>query len=267
MQHLLRSELFRSRKRAQTWILFAIVLGIDLLFYGGFIIAHFARPDSQNIIDTLKLENIYDNGIAVVSLIGSIVAVVFGSSLIGSEFGWNTLRPVLARARTRSTLLTAKWLTVAIFTVALAAVAVLLTMVSAAVGSTLAGEGAGVAAGTLIDFVAVTLRLALGILPYAALAMCIALVMRSNAAGIAIGIALAFAEPILFALFGSLTDVFKTIEKGGISWNTNRILTYAGDNDITLSNVWTSIGVIAIWVALFAAVSYWIFNRRDVTSG
>lgn len=267
MHHLLKSELFRIRKRAQTWIMIALVLGFVLLFYGGFIIAHLARPESQNIIDTLKLENIYDNGLAIVALIGSIVAVVFGSSLIGSEFSWNTLRPLLARARTRASLLTAKWLTVAIFIVVLSALGVLLTMVSATVGSVIAGEGSDLAAGSLIDFVAATSRVWVGLVPYAALALCLALVMRSNAAGIAIGIALSFAEPILFAILGQLTDVFRTIEKGGISWNSNRVLTYAGDNNTSMSDAWVSAGVVALWVALFAAFSYWIFNRRDVTSG
>lgn len=267
MQHLLRSEIFRSRKRAQTWIMVAIVLGLDLLLYVGLTIAHFARPDSQDVLDSLKLSNIYDSGMVVISLIGSIVAIVFASSLIGSEYGWNTLRPVLARARTRSSLLSAKWLTVGIFTLVVSALGVLVTMTAATVGSLLAGEGSDVTAGTLVDLIAVTARFTAGLLPYAALAMFLALLMRSNAAGIAIGIAFAFIESVLFLLLRQLSDVFETIEKGGISWNTNRLMTLGGDNNITASDAWASTGAVAIWVGLFVVLSFWFFNRRDVTSG
>lgn len=267
MQHLLRSELFRSRKRAQTWILFTIALGFVLLFYTGFVIAHFVRPESQNVIDTLKLQNIYDNGLGLFSLIASIIVVVFGSSLIGSEFGWNTLRPVLARSQSRASLLTAKWLTALIFTAIVSALGVLFAMISATIGSILAGEGSDVAASTLVDFVSASLRFTAGLFPYAALALFLALLMRSNAAGIAIGIAISFVEPLVFGLLSAITDIFDTIQKGGLSWNTNRVLTFGGDNDITASDAWVSFGASAIWVALFVGLSFWIFNRRDVTSG
>ncbi|MCC6790503.1 MAG: ABC transporter permease [Thermomicrobiales bacterium] len=267
MQQLLRSEIFRSRKRAQTWIMIALVLGLVILLYGGLTIAHIVRPSSDSIIDSLRLSNIYDNGLAIVSIVGSIVAIVYGSSLIGSEFSWNTLRPLLARARSRASLLSAKWLTVGIYTLVVSALGVLASMVSAVVGSLIAGEETGVSAGTVVDYVAVSLRVTGGLLPYAVMAMFIALLMRSNAAGIAIGIALSFVEPILFAILGQLSDIFDTIQKGGISWNTNRLMIYGGDNDITLSNVWASTGAVAVWIALFMALSYWIFGRRDVTSG
>ena len=97
--------------------------------------------------------------------------------------------------------------------------------------------------------------------------MFVALLMRSNAAGIAIGIAYGFVEPVVFLLLSQVSGVFDTIKKGAIYWNTDRLFTLGGDNDVTTRDAWISAGVLALWVALFVAISYRVFNRRDVTSG
>lgn len=267
MFSLFRSELFRVQKRFQTWVLTSLVIVAVILFYGGFTIAHLVRPDSTNIIETLQVSKIYENGLGIAALMATIMAVIFSSSLIGSEYGWNTLRAVLARARSRTSLLSAKWLTVALFVVLLSAASVIVTFLASATGSVIANQPSGLHASTLIDVLAVTVRFAMALAPTAALAMFVALAFRSNAAGIAIGIALSFIEPLIFALLKAISSVFDTIEKGGLSWNANRLTTFGGDNDITASNAWASAGVLALWVLLFVALSYRIFTRRDVTSG
>lgn len=267
MEGLLRSEVFRARKRAQTWTLVAIVVAIEVLFYGGMTIAHFVRRDNEDFLDSLRMATIEDNGLSLIALIGSILVAVFASSLIGSEFGWNTLRPLLARARTRSSLLTAKWLTVLLYVATLSVIGVLVTMTAATVASLVAGEGVGWSPSTIVDAVAISGRFVVGLLPMAALAMFVALFARSNAAGIAIGIAYGFVEPVVFLLLSEVSGVFEAIKKGTIYWNTDRLFTFGGDNDVTARDAWLSAGVLALWVALFVAVSYRIFNRRDVTSG
>jgi ABC-2 type transport system permease protein len=266
MEHLLRSELFRVRKRGQTWLLVAVVAAFVVLFYGGMTIAHAVRPDADKL-DALRLATIHDNGLGVVGLIGSVVVAVFAASLIGSEYGWNTLRPALARARTRSAFLTAKWLTVALYAVGLAVVGVVATMAAAITASLVAGEGFDGSFATAIDAVTISGRFAAGFLPTAALAMAVALVARSNAAGIAIGITLSFVEPLVFMLLNAWSDVFATVQKAGIDWNAKRLFDFGGDPGISNGEAWTSAGVLAIWVALFVAVSYRVFARRDVTSG
>ncbi len=200
-------------------------------------------------------------------MIGAVLVAVFAASLIGSEYGWNTLRPALARARSRSAFLTAKWLTVALYVVGLAVVGVVATIAAAITATLVAGGGFDGSFSTAIDAVTTSGRFTAGFLPTAALAMSLALLMRSNAAGIAIGIAFGFVEPLLFALLGALSGVFVTIEKAGIAWNANRLFTYGSDPAIASGDAWTSAGVLAIWVALFVALSYRVFPRRDMTSG
>ena len=266
MEHLLRSELFRAQKRGQTWMLVAVVAALVVLFYGGMTIAHAVRPDAEKL-DALRLATIHDNGLGVVGLVGSVIAAVFAASVIGSEYGWNTLRPALARARTRSAFLTAKWLTVALYVVGLAVVGVLATMAAAIAASLVAGAGFDGSFATAIDAVTTSGRFAAGFLPTAALAMSIALVARSNAAGIAIGITVSFVEPLVFLLLGAWSDVFATAQQAGIAWNANRLFAFGGDPGISNGDAWTSAGVLAVWAALFVAISYRVFARRDVTSG
>jgi ABC-2 type transport system permease protein len=267
MEGLLRSEVFRARKRAQTWIMIAIIVALEVIFYGGLTIARAFREDSESILESLRLATIRDNGLALFTLLGPILAVVFGSSLIGSEFGWNTLRPVLTRARTRSALLTAKWLTVLLYVVVLAVIGVLVTMIAATVASLVTGQGTGWSTSTIVDAVAISGGFVVGVLPLAALAMLVALLSRSNAAGIAISIAYGFVESVVLLLLRQLSDVFDNIEKGAIYWNADRLLAVGGDNDVSTRDAWVSAGILSLWVALFVAVSYQVFSRRDVTSG
>src|SRR5690606_27569949 len=104
MLNLFRSELFRMRKRSQSWIL--IVTGIVLVgfFYGAFLIAALALSgsDQAEVKDGLRLANIQENGMSIAVLFASILLTIMGASLIGSEFSWNTIRPLLARATSRS---------------------------------------------------------------------------------------------------------------------------------------------------------------------
>jgi ABC-type transport system involved in multi-copper enzyme maturation permease subunit len=111
-------------------------------------------------------------------------------------------------------------------------------------------------------------------IPYTAIAFMAALVTRSNAAGIAIGIGLTFVEPLLFPLLGLLSDVLDTVQEYGISWNVGvltNISTQPGGNGfqdpVDASQVWQSTGVLAVYVAIAVIVTYIVFNRRDITSG
>jgi ABC-2 type transport system permease protein len=267
MTNLLRSELFRVRKRPQSWWLLAVLVALEVMLYGIMVIVNFASSDPTSVKTNIQLPKIYDTGLVIVALAGTILAIIFGSSTLGSEYGWNTLRPLLARSRSRSALLSAKWLTIAIYTLALAIIGVLATMSASVAASLIVGEGAGVGSDTILDLVAVSARYFIGIFPYAALAMMLAVVTRSNTAGIAIAIALNLLEPAIFGLLGALSDVFHTLEKGGLAWNVNRIVLFGGDNDVTASQATISVGVIAIYVALFIIISFRLFSRRDVTSG
>ncbi len=273
MIHLLQSELFRLRKRPMAWVLPIILCGLIAAFY---VIFYFAARNATDptLIDQLSLPWVFNGGGTFVIQIGIILLAVLASSVIGSEYSWNTIRPLLARARSRHAMLSAKWITVALYTVALIIVGMIVAVIASYVMSQIAGIDTGASAEIFRKIAAGTGRLIWAAAPYAAIAFLIALWTKSNAAGISVGLAIFFVEPIIWLLLRQFNDVFDTIEKGGIIWNVQRLtdanMHRSADravSAISATRAWESAGVIGIYVVIAIVLSYIILNRRDVTSG
>lgn len=269
MLSMLRSELFRARRRRQTWISIGIVAIGTMLFYLGFTIAHFFRPDDPSIARTLQVDTVKEEGLIILSLLGGIVAVVFGAGLIGSEYSWNTMRSLVARARTRSALIGAKWLAALIYVVVLVTVTVLVAYVSATVATLVTGADLSWNGNAIGDLVTSILQNTIAIAPYIAVAVFVAVLTRSNAASIAAGIAIVFVEPIFFALLGALSNVFDTIAKAGLSYNASQVTAFrSGSSSETSSGEFVRATLILLaWIAVLAVVSSRLFRTRDVKSG
>lgn len=264
MMQLLKSELFRLRKRAQSWILIAIAFLLTAFFYGGFVIGSLFTDgtDSADLREPLPFNELSNFGLSIgLGFFGSVMLIIVGAGMMGNEYGWNTLRPLVARARSRASLITAKLVALLIyavlFTVVLAALIGGLSIIS----SLIAGIDVGFTGDALVDAMRFTLGTIFVNLPYLAFAFMLATVARSNAAGIAGALGLSFIEPTAFGLLGALNDTFQDIQKGGISYNVNRVLF-----DGFVDN-WIPVMVLVIYTALFAGITYYVFLRRDVTSG
>jgi ABC-2 type transport system permease protein len=276
MLHALQSEVFRLRRRPQTWIMPVLATVFIAAFYTIiYLVYQFGDvTDRASMKDSLKVSNIFENGMAIFGFFGGILIVIVASSLMGSEFSWNTLRPLVARAKTRNSLLSAKWLVVVAYTVAMVNIGMIGSMAIAAIGSALVGNSMSFTAGLSDFFLLGAVRWIVASLPYAVIAFAVALITRSNAAGIAIGIGLSFVEPLLFGLLGLISDVFGTVQEYGIAWNVQQLSSIAlhGESSafgdpVSTAQVWQSAGILAIYVAIFVAASFIVFNRRDITSG
>jgi len=268
MLHLLRSELFRLRKRPQSWILFLIMFLSTGGLYVAFAIAAIASSDADRIRDELVLSRVFQSGMQFGSLVGFILIVVMSAGLIGNEYGWNTIRPLIARSPGRGALLTAKWITVAICTVALFLFGLVVAIVFSAVTSAIAGNFEGVSGSLLGDWAVSFGRLVISNAPYAALAFTLALVARSNAAGISVGLGLAFVEPLIWALLGLLSDRFDSVAEFGIAFGSDELANMNGQNElVSTGEAWRAVILMAVYTAIFVVISYAVFRRRDVTSG
>lgn len=268
MGNLLRSEIFRAQKRFQSWLLLAIILVGEVALYGTMVIVSLVRSDPDSVNRNIQLPKIYDTGLIIVNLVGTILVTIFAASLMGNEYSWNTLRPLLARSKSRASLLTAKWLTSLFYVLGLTVISTVVVYGFSMLGSVIVGVDTGFSGSAIVDAIEVAARYSVALLPYAALGMFMAVLTRSNTAGIALSIALLLLEPALFAALGALSDIFDTVQKGGLSWNTTR-LTEFGDagSDVTASQALNSGLVVAAWVVAFVFISYRVFTRRDVTSG
>jgi len=267
MVNLLKSELFKVRKRPQSWMMIVMLIVFQLALYLGLVIASLVRDDPESVNRNIQLGRLWEIGLIPTQIAAGIMVTVFGSSLIGNEFGWTTIRPLVARARSRSALLSAKWVTVVLYTAVLLAAGVLSAVVGSVIGSAIVGVDSGLSGGRIIDILATIGRYGFGMLPYAAIGFMLAVLTRSNTAGIVLGIALQLLEDTIFLLLGVLADVFETIQKGGLAWNVNRLILFGADDDLDVRDAMVSLGVILLYVAVFVVISFRVFNRRDITTG
>jgi ABC-type transport system involved in multi-copper enzyme maturation permease subunit len=254
------------RKRTQSWLLFAIAFTLVGLFYGGFTIGSMIATGQEkaDLIEVLPFDRLSDFGLSIgLGFFGSVMLVIIAAGMMGNEFSWNTLRPLVARASSRTALISAKLTALLIYTVLFSLVLAALIAVLSIASSLIAGVDVAFTSAALADAVWFTLRNIVGKLPILAFAFMLATVARSNAAGIAGALGLSFIEPTAFGLLGMINDVFDSIQKWGIGWNSHDVtLNWTGS-----AQNWVSVGVLLVYTALFTGLSYVVFLRRDVTSG
>jgi ABC-type transport system involved in multi-copper enzyme maturation permease subunit len=204
---------------------------------------------------------------------GGILTVIVASSLIGSEFSWNTLRPLVARASSRTGLLSAKWIVVTLYTIFMVIVGIIGSVVLAAIASLMMDTSISLPSETWDQFAIGFVRWIVAMLPGSVIAFSAALLTRSNAAGIAIGIGISFVEPLIFGLLSLLADVFGTVEEYGIAWNVQQLINISTQSDggfqdpVETAQAWQSAGILGIYVVILVAATYYVFKRRDITSG
>lgn len=250
----------------QSWLLIAIAFVLAGLFYGGFTIGAMVSTGatSEDLKSALPFDELPEFGLSMgLGFFGSVMLVIIASGMMGNEYSWNTLRPLVARARSRSALLTAKLLALliyaAIFTVVLSVLIGGMSLVS----SLIVGIDTGYSGAALQEAAWFAFRTLVINIPYLAVAFLLATAAKSNAAGIAGALGLSFIEPTVFGILTMLSDRFNSIQKGGLAWNTEQVL-FNWDGS---SQAWTSVGVLALYTVVFVGLSYAIFLRRDVTSG
>lgn len=265
MFRLFQSEVFRMRMRPQSWILIVLTFLLVGVFYGGFTIgSFFATGQSKaDLKEPLPFDQLSDFGLSIgLGFFGGVMLVIVAAGMMGNEYSWNTLRPLVARASSRTALLTAKLLALLLYTIIFSVIVAILIGAMSVVASLIVGEPTAFSGGAVADAAWFTLRMIIASLPYLAFAFMLATVVRSNAAGIAGALGLSFLEPTVFGLLGLISSVFAKIEKGGISYNQQQLTMWKGWGD-----EWVPLLILAAYTALFLAISYWVFLRRDVTSG
>jgi ABC-type transport system involved in multi-copper enzyme maturation permease subunit len=276
MRHVLNSELFRLLKRPQTWIMPLVASAFILLYY----IIGYTQYRSGTETEQLdirqsvqQLSSIFENGMLIWRIVGTIMIVVVSSSLIGNEHGWNTLRPLVARSFSRTDLLSAKWTVVGIYAASMVLAGVIVSLFAATIITFFMGGSVSLPIAVWDDMLLGFLRWTIATLPYAAIAFTAALITRSNAAGIAIGIGLNFAELLVIGLVFGLIEGFETVVEYGINWNVQQLVNITTEDGgttmdpVSTTQVWQSTGILLLYCALAIGISYRVFTRRDITSG
>src|SRR5437868_1724112 len=107
---LIRMELLKLVKRPMTWILLILLLGgIGFRDLVGFLNVRSVTPDvRESILANLTLPGTLRRTTQFIYFFGSIMLAILAASAIGNEYGWGTLRPLLATGLSRARFLSAK---------------------------------------------------------------------------------------------------------------------------------------------------------------
>lgn len=207
---LLRMSLLKLGRRPATWVVFAILSGLIALVF-------LALGASAGQLDSageelqvrllLAFPTAYTMVVGVILGFGGLLAVAYGAAIIGADWGWGTIRAVIARgeSRVRYTLVTFAAIALVL------AVGVLVSFTLGAGAAIVAAEMAGVGSDgatdpdTLRTLPELLARTWLGVSQAAAIGFAIAMLFKSQLAGIGAGLALYFAE-LFLALVPILRD-------------------------------------------------------------
>ena len=286
MLSLISAEMLKVRKRRATWIMFAIFLTFIAVMVVGIrpIVLGEEGRDSvefQALNEAIRFPMGFAVVLLFVSQMGRWNLIVFAALVVGSEYGWGTVRQVMARGASRNRYLAAKLVAIALS----ALLAMLMTLV---IGSALMilgdllvdGWGPTLPAGFFVDLAVDTLRTLGVLIAFGMVSFCIALLTRSAAGGLGLGLGYLFVEAILVPMFGffggfwgDLADFLLTsLADSVMSGNSLGVGEFFTDG---ASGAGEGLGggmdpaapglYLLLYGVVLLTISVWVFNRRDIT--
>ena len=241
------------------------------------IVARERFKEIQDMRANFTLPESLSNTLAAAQGMGLILIAILTASALGTEYGWGTLRGVMAKGTGRGHYLAAK-LTLMTFVVGggLAVVAVVTFISSLVTGAWASDSLVGVIASAEWGSVAVAFaRTWFSLLPYIALAGFVAVLTQSSAAGMAVSLGYLFAELITVAILINLFDSFQTVadyvlgrnitawmlgaQKGGVSGSVVGDIglgEFPGDLHAFL--------VLVVYTLALGGLAFWLFHWKDV---
>jgi len=291
---LLRSEIFRVRRRWMTWILLLSVVVLAFVVY--FIIYASVQAQIQALqngaasatngppqteaqlrqeLQTLRPSQVMSFGLGIVSGFGSVLLIVLTASVFGNEFNWGTLRVILALGAGRERFLGAKYVVLTLYAIVLTIAGALAALAGSEIVSSVASLDSTLPSDFTAQLVLTIGRTVFTFLPYIALAAFIAVWSKSGGAGIAIGLVVYFAEGIVMSLLVAFNKDYVTIANFGLSRNVSAIARLAGSSSGTgpaaatlpdASEAGQAALVLLGYTIVFVGLAMWRFRSRDVTS-
>lgn len=273
MFDMLRSEVFRIVRRRMPWVLIivlaVVIASIYLITWGASLSGQFDPAEKADLLDSMAVGSIFETGLGISAMIGTLFVIILASSLAATEYGWGTIRTLLPRGSGRPAFLAAKLVVILAFGMILMLVGLIASLGMSAVITAIEDLDSGVASGFAREAVLSLLRGWFTMLPYAALAFMVALLAKSSAAGISVAAAVLFLEGQILMLVSAAGGFFERLPEAFLSENVQTLLTMGGSApaDEGLPGTWQAVSVLGAYVALFIAIAFWRFGRRDVTSG
>jgi ABC-2 type transport system permease protein len=274
------AELFKIVKRPAVWVLLAAWLVANQVF--SFVIPYLSyrgsatpseavagRSPDEILADALPA-NLVENAIAGLPLFGGALLLVLGGLVMGSEYGWDTLRTMFTQRPRRLAIFGGKLIALGVVVTAL----VLVTFVADAATSrglatvesapanwpSLGDLAIGIGAGLLIAGT------------WTAVGVVLAVLLRGTALPIGLGLVWLLALENLIRGAAALLDVFDAVQKALPGVNAGslvaELVSASGEGTPGVSAV-VGGGQAAIVLAAYAViglgVAAFVLQRRDVT--
>jgi ABC-type transport system involved in multi-copper enzyme maturation permease subunit len=275
-----KAEWRKLRQRPAVWVLGGIMLAA-LVFFGYFITwlqlsfpsAHFRAEGGLTIAQlksTLYPINFVKNSLAGVGIVGSILTLILGALVVGSEFGWGTVKTVYTQRPGRLQALAGQIgvvsLIAAIFTVAFYSVAALASLVIAV------GDGQAITWPAAIDILKALGATWLIFESWSLFGMALAYLFRQSAMAIGIGLAYVLAiEAILFRLLSGFdASWLTTIEKFFLGQNATALIQSLGrvftqGAAPPLVSAGQAVLVLIVYGVIFTGIASLVVRTRDVS--
>jgi ABC-type transport system involved in multi-copper enzyme maturation permease subunit len=285
---MLAAELLKVRKRWMPYVLLLIMLAgaavlIWLIGYVGYqedSQGEFAGDAFRTFAFPWSIPALLDSG----QFWGAAIFVaILTSSTVATEYNWGAVRQALTRGQPRWQFLATKLLGTSIICIVLLLVALAIGILFSILAT--AAEGAPITLDvrngpTAPEIGLMIVRSALGIIPYGMLAFALAVIGRSTALGIAGTLGYMLGEGIIIAILESIGGIAADFREIAIGHHVASLIAAnrigPGDyNSIAarelpvaadLPDVWVATLVILLYCAAFAALAFFIFQRRDLRS-
>jgi ABC-type transport system involved in multi-copper enzyme maturation permease subunit len=286
MTRLIGSELLKLRKRGMTWILLYVLIGIMILLHlilfaiSRISLPHTTPSEMGNLQNLLGLPVALPFALSILSSFGAVLAVILMASSAGNEYNWRTIRLALISSESRARFLAAKIISVGIIIVIGMLIALLTGFVMSLVTTAIGGnkfDFAFATGGYLWDQFAQFWRTYFVILTFTLMGFFFAILGRSAMPGIAIGIGIAFLEPIITSFMRLAGGWVSSIPNYLFSANISAINTLNklpgrfsggggfGGLDVSLPSVDQAFIVLTVYMLVFLALGFYLFHKRDVT--
>ncbi len=266
---LTRWEWFKLRRRWVPWIILGFVLVIvQLLFW-------LVATLSDDVSYQSPSENIA-NGLGFSAFFGPFIAVILAAAVLGGEYGWGTLRPVLSKGAGRWQFLASKIAVVVLVTAAILIILSITVMISGFIAEailTADPQIEGYGAISWVDLLALFGRMIYAFVPYIALALFLVVLTTSNGVGIGLSLGYYIAETVILtpilANFSWSDQVFAYMLGPSVrAWQAvqgneggpgSNIATIGGISDMAHGAIFVTIYAVVLGGAALA-----LFLRRDI---
>lgn len=269
----IRAELAKALRRPASWLLLGIAVTLNLMFaylipYAGFAGGTEGPPNSDRGLPSMLPEAFVGSSIGGMPVFVGALALIFGVLVVGTEYGVQTWKTVLAQGPSRLTVYGAKLATIVIATFILTTALFAVSAGSSAIVASLEGQpvtwpplselAAGFGGGWLITTM------------WAALGAFLAVWLRGIALPIGLGLVWLLAvQNLLSAIAAPLVEWIADAQRGLPGPNAGSLVASLGANAGT-PGVSALVGgvqaalVVAAYLVAFAVAGGWLLKRRDI---